>query len=260
MSQDRHDDDVIVISEEDVSYDTEDESDAADPADASAHDDLAANDQATQAVPSETGRFGTMTAAGDDATPGDVDADPGTHPVTEPVTRPTSLYGDSAHTPGYSGLAAADPADLADPADPADLAGPAASVDDTASTSGTASLNGSGTGSAIPMPGADAPSAATPVTPVTFVTPVTPAASEAAPESNWPQIQSLFVDDPHAAVRQAADVAGGALAALVAAANNREQTLRDSWQGDSTGTEELRTALRDYRDLAGRLSALSKDL
>jgi hypothetical protein len=265
MSQDRHDDDVIVISEEDVSYDTEDENDAADPADASAHDDLAANDQATQAVPSETGRFGTMTAAGDAATPGDVDTDPDTHPVTEPVTPASSSYGDSAYTPGYSGLT---PADAADPADPAD---PAASVDDTTSTSGTGSLNGSGTGtgSAIPMPGADAPSAATPATPVTPVTPAipvtpvtpaTPAASEAAPDSNWPQIQSLFVDDPQAAVRQAADVAGGALAALVAAANNREQTLRDSWQGDSTGTEELRTALRDYRDLAGRLSALSKDL
>jgi hypothetical protein len=55
-------------------------------------------------------------------------------------------------------------------------------------------------------------------------------------------------------------VAGGALAALVAAARNREQTLRDSWRSDSTGTEELRTALRDYRDLAGRLSALSSDL
>ncbi len=203
MSSDRHDDDVIVISDEDVRYETQDENDAADPAGASAHDDLAANDQATQAVPSETGRFGTMTAAGDDATPGDADTDTGTHPVTEPVT-------------------------------------PAAS---------------SGTGSAIPMPGADAPSTATPA-----ASEATPAASEAAPDSSWPQIQSLFVDDPHGAVRQAADVAGGALAALVAAASNREQTLRDSWQGDSTGTEELRTALRDYRDLAARLSALSKDL
>ena len=260
MSQDRHDDDVIVISDEDIRYDTEDENDAADPADASGLADLAANDQATQAVPSQTGRFGTMTAAGD-ATSGDVESETSTHPVTEPVTPAASSYGDRADTPAYSGLTAADPddedaddeddaddADQLDDADPADLA---ASVDATASSNGMGSVHGNGTGPAIPMPAADA--ASTP-------TPATPAASEAAPDSSWPQIQSLFVDDPHAAVRQAADVAGGALAALVAAARNREQTLRDSWQADSTGTEELRTALRDYRDLAGRLSALSKDL
>jgi hypothetical protein len=79
-------------------------------------------------------------------------------------------------------------------------------------------------------------------------------------DSSWPQIQSLFVDDPHSAVRQAADVAGGAVAALTAAARNREESLRDSWQADSTGTEELRVALREYRELAGRLSALAQEL
>ena len=268
MTPDRDDDDVIVISDEDIRYDTEDENDAADPADASALADLAANDQATQAVPSQAGRFGTVTAASDDATSGDVETETSTHPVTEPVTPATSSYGDSADTPGYSGLTAADPddeddaddADLVDDVDDADPADLAASDDATASSTGMGRLNGNGTGSAIPMPGADAPSSPALATPATPAPAAAPAVSEAAPDSSWPQIQSLFVDDPHAAVRQAADVAGGALAALVAAARNREQTLRDSWQADSTGTEELRTALRDYRDLAGRLSALSKDL
>jgi hypothetical protein len=271
MSQDRHDDDVIVISDEDIRYD------AAGPADASALGDLDANDQATQAVPSQAGRFGTMTAASDAASSGDVETDTGTHPVTEPVTPAGSSYGDSADTTGYygptaadlaaaeaeadAGLAAAAAADDADDdaadddaVDDADPADPVASVDATAGSNGAGSVNGNGLESAIAMPAADASVTPTPATPATPVT------SEAAPDSSWPQIQSLFVDDPHAAVRQAADVAGGALAALVAAARNREQTLRDSWRSDSTGTEELRTALRDYRDLAGRLSALSRDL
>ena len=277
MSQDRHDDDVIVISDEDIRYETEDENDAAGPADASALGDLDANDQATQAVPSQAGRFGTMTAASDAASSGDVETDTGTHPVTEPVTPAGSSYGDSADTTGYygptaadlaaaeaeadAGLAAAAAADDADDdaaaddaVDDADPADPVASVDATAGSNGAGSVNGNGLESAIAMPAADASVTPTPATPATPVT------SEAAPDSSWPQIQSLFVDDPHAAVRQAADVAGGALAALVAAARNREQTLRDSWRSDSTGTEELRTALRDYRDLAGRLSALSRDL
>ena len=87
-----------------------------------------------------------------------------------------------------------------------------------------------------------------------------PAASAATPDRSWPQIQSLFVDDPHAAVQQAADVAGRAHAALAAAASNREQDLRDRWQSDSADTEGLRTALRDYRDLARQLTTWSRDL
>jgi hypothetical protein len=237
MSNDHSDDDVIVISEDEARYETRDENAAVHPADRAgddlagddlAGDDLAANDQATEAVPSGAGRLGSMTSPGEAAASGavdpDADGDPDAHPATEPVTMTGSSHG-----------------------------------------------TGNGTGSAIPMPGssaapvASAPPAAAAATPAASgTTPAesgaTPAASGATPDSNWPQIQALFVDDPLAAVQQAADVVGGALAALTAAANNREQTLRGGWQGDGTGTEDLRTALREYRDLAGRLSTLAQDL
>ena len=248
MSNDHSDDDVIVISEDEARYETRDDRDenaAADPADA---DELAANDEATSAVPSEAGRYGSMSSPEEAAASGtvaygtavsdpdrsdtdlsdlddsdvDADADPDTHPVTEPVTLASSDE-TSAEAPG--------------------------SLGDTPAN-GTVNGTGNGTGSAIPMPGSSAAPAAS----------ATPAASGAAPDSNWPQIQALFVDDPLAAVQQAADVVGGALAALTAAANNREQTLRGGWEGTGTGTEDLRTALREYRDLAGRLSTLAQDL
>jgi hypothetical protein len=276
MSHDHSDDDVIVISEDEARY----ENAAADPADG---DELAANDEATSTVSSEAGRYGSMTSPEEAAASGtvaygtvvsdsdqsdtdvsdsdlsgttgasdlgasglDADADSDTHPVTEPVTLASS-DDTSAEAPGYLGTTAADRADAA--------------VGDTPAN-GTSTGTVNGNGPAIPMPGSSATSAASAAQEASS-TPVAsggPAAGDAAPDSSWPQIQSLFVDDPHAAVRQAADVAGGALAALVAAANNREQTLRDSWQGDATGTEDLRTALRDYRDLAGRLSTLAQDL
>jgi hypothetical protein len=242
MSNDHSDDDVIVISEDEARYETRDENAAVHPADRAdddlaeddvAEDDLAANDQATEAVPSGAGRFGSMTSPGEAAASGavdpDADDDPDAHPATEPVTMTGSSHGTSAEAPAYSGTATGDPADSA--------------ASDTPAGS-TVNGTGNGTGSAIPMPGSSA----------------TPAASGATPDSNWPQIQALFVDDPLAAVQQAADVVGGALAALTAAANNREQTLRGGWQGDGTGTEDLRTALREYRDLAGRLSTLAQDL
>jgi hypothetical protein len=263
MSNDHSDDDVIVISEDEARYETRDEDAAADPADG---DELAANDEATSTVPSEAGRYGSMTspeeaaasgtvaygtvvsdsdrsdtdAADLDASGIDADADPDTHPVTEPVTLASS-DDTSAEAPGYLGTTPADRADAA--------------VGDTPAN-GTSAGSMNGNGPAIPMPGSSATSAVS----ATSAASGGPAAGDASPDSSWPQIQSLFVDDPHAAVQQAADVAGGALAALVAAANNREQTLRDSWQGDAIGTEDLRTALRDYRDLAGRLSTVAKDL
>ncbi len=86
------------------------------------------------------------------------------------------------------------------------------------------------------------------------------AAGTAAGGDPWPEIQARFVDDPRSAVEQAAEVTTGALTALMAAARNREQTLRDGWDADATGTEELRTSLRDYRELAQRLSGLASQL
>jgi hypothetical protein len=246
MANDRHDDDVIVISEEDVRYEDADENgDLADPdepgrqdtaaarAGEPAADDLADNDQSTREVP---GRFGP-------ATPGD------------PAAAGTAgAYGTAA---ADTASPASDAADVADATDPEDHP----VTQPVSPAAGTHDMTGNGAGSAIPMPGAT--SADTPAATDATVTPTasaTPAAGHTESDANWPQIQALFVDDPLAAVQQAADVAGGALAALLAAANNREQTLRGSWEGgDSIGTEDLRNALREYRELAGRLSTLSRD-
>jgi hypothetical protein len=89
------------------------------------------------------------------------------------------------------------------------------------------------------------------------------AAASSVPQpdnSSWPEIQSMFVDDPRSAVERAAEVTGAALAALVAAAKDREQSLRSDWDADGTGTEELRTSLQHYRELATRLTGLSQEL
>lgn len=85
-----------------------------------------------------------------------------------------------------------------------------------------------------------------------------PGKPELASDSPWPAIQSMFVDDPRRAVEQAAKVTSTALADLITAAKEQERTLRSDWQPDRTGTEELRVALRGYRDLAGRIASLTR--
>ena len=85
-----------------------------------------------------------------------------------------------------------------------------------------------------------------------------PGTPEPASDSPWPGIQSMFVDDPRRAVEQAAKVTSTALADLITAAKEQERTLRSDWQPDRTGTEELRVALRGYRDLAGRIATLTR--
>jgi hypothetical protein len=298
MFNNRKDDDVIVITEEDVTYETPEES--GDPADsaAPAGDKVATADSSGRPGSDATGRFDTVTMPGDAAaTPETADpqaAAPETGapetgapetaaPETAARTDADTAFG-SGRGSSVSGRAADDdpaaaPVTAAGTDGAGDADGTEAADDTVASGTVNGTGTGTGTGSAIPMPGAapedaDAPvaasaaPAASAAAPAAAAAPVaasaTPAAAPAAgppaDDSNWPQIQALFVDDPLSAVRQAADVAGGALAALVASANNREQTMRDSWQSDTIGTEDLRTALRSYRDLAGRLSELSKNL
>lgn len=117
-------------------------------------------------------------------------------------------------------------------------------------------------------PAAAAPAATTPAASEPAAGPAGSAAAATGPAAGagvagddpWPGIQARFVDDPRSAVEQAAEVTTGALTALMASARNREQSLRDGWQANATGTEELRTSLRDYRELAQRLSGLASQL
>ncbi|WP_412080477.1 hypothetical protein [Streptomyces sp. SCL15-6] len=68
-----------------------------------------------------------------------------------------------------------------------------------------------------------------------------------------------FVDAPRASVEEADRVLEELAARFTDAVANRRRTLRTSWQAGeqtratSTDTEQLRLALRDYRELADRL-------
>ena len=74
-------------------------------------------------------------------------------------------------------------------------------------------------------------------------------------EQQWPQIMALFVDDPHGSVERAAAAASEVAAALTASLDREQQRLRASWE-DNASTEDLRTALQQYRAFCGRLEGL----
>ena len=77
-------------------------------------------------------------------------------------------------------------------------------------------------------------------------------------EQQWPAIQAMFVDDPQASVRRAAAAADEVLKAFVASLEREQAALRSSWEnGNGTTTEDLRTALQQYRAFCGRLEGLA---
>ena len=57
-----------------------------------------------------------------------------------------------------------------------------------------------------------------------------------------------FVDDPRGSVKMAADAVDEAIGEFVNSVRARQRAMASSWQGTGTGTEQLRTALRDYRN------------
>ncbi|MEU8031390.1 hypothetical protein AB0C13_22585 [Streptomyces sp. NPDC049099] len=79
-------------------------------------------------------------------------------------------------------------------------------------------------------------------------------------EQRMRQLAVGFVDEPRAAVEQADQALEEIVARFGEAVARRRRTLRRSWEasedrgpGTDTDTEQLRLALRDYRELAGRL-------
>jgi hypothetical protein len=75
-------------------------------------------------------------------------------------------------------------------------------------------------------------------------------------KGRWRELQGDFVDDPQQAVRGAGELARDVLRALsdtIAAAERVE-----SWKAEdgTSGTEDLRVALRQYRTLVDRLVEL----
>jgi hypothetical protein len=163
-----------------------------------------------------------------------------------------------------------DPPPLVVPAGPASADGPAAPG--WASTSGAQA--------AAPEPEApvtpgSAPPAASPADagPVAAgpVAADTPAASAREPAGGpngdgipaaalagqqWPTIQAMFVDDPKGSVERAAAAADEVVKAFMASLQREQTALRTAW-GKDTSTEDLRTALQQYRAFCGRLEGLA---
>ena len=76
------------------------------------------------------------------------------------------------------------------------------------------------------------------------------------PAQRWSEIMVAFVDDPHGSVKMAADAVDEAIGEFVNLARARQRALASTWQSADAGTEELRTALRDYRKLGQRVQQL----
>ncbi|NVI86918.1 hypothetical protein [Actinomadura sp. BRA 177] len=117
-----------------------------------------------------------------------------------------------------------------------------------------------------PMPAADPVRAAHPVPEAVPAAP--PAEEDAAPaklldaadaerfRERWHEVQASFIDDPGEAVRRADDLASDAVDALGRAIAAHRRTLSEALDGgERPGTEGLRLALRDYRDLLDRIFA-----
>ena len=66
----------------------------------------------------------------------------------------------------------------------------------------------------------------------------------------------MFVDDPQGSVQRAAAAADEAAKAFVASLQREQAALRGAWENETT-TEDLRTALQQYRAFCGRLEGLS---
>ena len=72
--------------------------------------------------------------------------------------------------------------------------------------------------------------------------------------ASWARIQSGFVDDPRGSVTEAAELITQITSTLLSAVQERERTLRGTWDGGGDAdTENLRNALRDYRSFFERL-------
>lgn len=94
-----------------------------------------------------------------------------------------------------------------------------------------------------------------------------PAAAPASPDGaaapsgtsaqRWSEILATFVDDPRGSVKMAAAAVDLAIDEFVTSVQARQRALASSWQGSDTDTEQLRTALREYRRFAAQVQQLS---
>ena len=208
-----------------------------------------ANGTASGAVTDTPGEW-VAGAKGPDYASG-ADPDTGTRVGADTGTRVGSDFDAPPGTDVRDGHDTDTPVDT-DPLVPSSTSSPATGVTEApAATEPTAAADVPATA------GAPAATSATPATPVPGApgTAETPGVNTTSFVTNgdelhadWARIQSSFVDDPRGSVSQAADLVSQVTSSLVAAVQQREQTLRGEWESqEGTDTEHLRNALRDYR-------------
>jgi hypothetical protein len=81
-----------------------------------------------------------------------------------------------------------------------------------------------------------------------------------SPDERWHEIQAMFEDDPRSAVELAADLADDSAETVMTSVRERQESLLSTWQHDDAGTEELRIALRHYREFWNHLQDFPGEL
>ena len=75
--------------------------------------------------------------------------------------------------------------------------------------------------------------------------------------TRWLAIQSKFVDDPSASVKEADDLVADVIQKITSNFADRRGSLEKQWNsGGQTSTEDLRIALKQYRSFFERLLSL----
>lgn len=83
-----------------------------------------------------------------------------------------------------------------------------------------------------------------------------PSASERL-RGRWQEVQAAFVDEPRQAVAEADQLVGEVLDEVSRVFRDQRSELEAEWSGNTEpGTEELRQALRRYREFFDRLLSL----
>ena len=76
-------------------------------------------------------------------------------------------------------------------------------------------------------------------------------------QTRWLAIQSKFVDDPKASVKDADDLVADVIQGITSSFADRRGTLEQNWNGgNEASTEDLRQALKQYRSFFDRLLSL----
>lgn len=85
-------------------------------------------------------------------------------------------------------------------------------------------------------------------------------------DERWHDIVAGFIDDPRGSVAEAAELVEAEVTSLIALLSRRRDSLGETWQNDrasetsSGATEDLRLAIRSYRDFSRQVTASVKAL